>query len=282
MTPEIYNLLVVRWDFSALTGKRLPLTIHELNQLAQEEKERLYSLLIPDRAFELFKIDRRYFTNPAGGKVLEVRADPTLPFAVIELRERPEDRDCIFYLEIEDTAFGRFEVSFLVINDVRAPRFETDLDEQGRRTKFATVRRNIPEEVRAMQAGLAPGQVRKGLRLLGDFLSLALDFAESMGQDMILAEPLTYCAAITFEVHGFNYMRGRRKMEEIDRDFRPGGPLHEKLDGSTPFRRPGMEQTVRGRAWAIHDGILGEPWRGVEMYLMRKPAGICTFPGWEW
>ncbi len=272
---------MARWDFARLTGKKLPLTIHELNQLGQEEKERLYSLLIPDKAFQEFSIDRGSFTDPEGEKVLEVRAEPDLPFTVVELREHPGDRDCIFYLEVEDTAFGKFEVSFLVINDVRAPRFETDLDEQGRRTKFATVRRNLPEEVRAMRAGLAPGQVRRGLRALGDFLALALDFAESMGQDIILAEPLTYCAAIVFEAHGFNYMRGRRKMEEIHRDFQPGGPLFQKLDGSTPFRQPGMEKTVRGRAWAIHDGILGEPWRGVEMYLTRKPAGVCTFPGYE-
>jgi hypothetical protein len=271
---------MAKWDLAELTGKRLPLTIHELNQLEQEQKERLYSLLIPDRAFDLFGIDRRTFTNPAGEKVMEVKAEPHLPFTVLELRARPGDRDCIFYLEVEDTAFGKFEVSFLVINDVRAPRFETDLDEQGRRTKFATVRRNIPEEVRAMQAGLAPGQVRRGLGLLGDFLALALDFVESMGQDIILAEPLTYCAAVIFEAHGFNYMRGRRKMEEINRGFQPGGELFEKLDGSTPFRQRGMEKTVRGRAWAIHDGILGEPWRGVEMYLGRKPAGVCTFPGW--
>jgi len=101
-----------------------------------------------------------------------------------------------------------------------------------------------------------------------------------MGQDMVIAEPLAYNNAIIFESYGFNYVRGRRKMEEINAGFQPGGELFEKLDGSTPFRRPGMEKTVRGRAWAIHDGILGEPWRGIEMYRGMRPADVCTFPGW--
>ena len=52
-----------------------------------------------------------------------------------------------------------------------------------------------------------------------------------------------------------------------------------KLDGSTAFRQPGMDKTIRGRSWAIQDGILGEPWRGVEMYRMRKPADVSTVSG---
>ena len=33
--------------------------------------------------------------------------------------------------------------------------------------------------------------------------------------------------------------------------------LHRALDGSTAFRRPGFDRTIRGRSWAVHDGILG-------------------------
>jgi hypothetical protein len=270
---------MVKQRFAQLTKGKPFHDIRSLNQLPQEAREQLYSLLVPAQACDTFGIDRSSFTNPAGEKVLNVEADPRTPYALVELREKPGDRDCIFYLELEDTSFGKFEVSFLIINDPRAPRFDTDVDTEGRRTKFATVRRNLPEEVRAMQAGLAPGQVRKGLRLLDDFLSLVQDFAGSLGQDMIISEPLTYNAAIIFESDGFNYMRGRRRMDEINRGFQPGGELFQKLDGSTPFRQPGMEKTVRGRSWAIHDGILGEPWRGVEMYLLPRPAGISTFPG---
>jgi hypothetical protein len=265
-------------EFKELAGKAPHRNIHDLNQLDVDAKERIYSLLIPDRVFSLFDIDRESLTNLYGERVVEFKASPRSTFAIIEVREHPGDQDCIFFLEIEDTAFFKIDINFLIINDPHSPRFETDLDETGRRTKFATVRRNIPEEIRAMEAGLSPGQVRKGLRLLRHFVPLAVAFVSAMGQDMIIAEPLAYNNAIVFEGYGFTYLRGRRRMKEINEGFQPGGELLERLDGSTPFRQPGAEKTVRGRAWAIHDGILGEPWRGIEMYRPLKPADVCTFP----
>ncbi len=265
-------------EFKRLVGDARAHSIHDLNQLQQRVKERLYSLLIPDRVFGKFGIDRENFTNREGERVVEINGPARSTFAIIEVREHPGDQDCIFFLEIEDTAFFKIDINFLIINDPRGPRFNTDQDEVGRRTKFATVRRNIPEEIRAMQAGLAPGQVRKGLRLLRYFVPRAAAFVHAMGQDMIIAEPLAYNNAIIFESYGFNYIRGRRKMDEINEGFQPGGEYFEKLDGSTPFRQPGMEKTVRGRAWAIHDGVLGEPWRGIEMYRRTEPSDVCTFP----
>lgn len=265
-------------EFGRLIGDARHHNIHELNQLDQERKERLYSLLVPDRVFTLFELDRKTFTNLYGERVVEIKASPDSTYAIIEVREHPGDQDCIFFLEIEDTSFFKIDINFLIINDPHSPRFNTDIDETGRRTKFATVRRNIPEEIRAMEAGLTPGQVRKGLRMLKYFVPRSAAFIAAMEQDMIMAEPLAYNNAIVFEGYGFNYIRGRRKMEEIDEGFRPGGEYFEKLDGSTPFRQPGMEKTVRGRAWAIHDGILGEPWRSIEMYRRVEPSSVCTFP----
>lgn len=268
-------------ELVALTGDAPRNSIHALNQLPSEVKERIYTLLVPQRVFTMFSIDPHTFRNSQGERVVNVIAPRQAGFAIIEVRERPDDRDCIFFLEIADTAFFKVEITFLIVNDPRSPRFNTDIDDAGRRTKFGTARRNIPEEIRAMQAGLAPGQVRRGLHLLKDFLPLALRFISAMGHDMLVAEPLAYHDAIIFEKYGFNYMRGRKKMEDIDRRFRPGGDLLMKLDGSTPFRMPGMEKTVRGRSWAIHDGILGESWKDVEMYRhVKNPAGVCTFPGW--
>ena len=264
--------------FRELAGDVPHRNIHDLNQLDEERKERVYSLLIPDKVHDMFGIDRTTLTNPDGDRVVDIKAPSRSTFAIIEVREYPGDQDCIFCLEIEDTAFFRIDINFLIINDPRAPRFDTDIDATGRRTKFATVRRNIPEEIKAMEAGLTPGQVRKGLRMFGDFVPIATTFVSSMGQDMIIAEPLAYNNAIVFENYGFNYIRGRRRMTEIDEGFQPGGELYERLDGSTPFRQPGMEKTVRGRSWAIHDGILGEPWRGIDMYRPLKPADVCTFP----
>ena len=85
---------------------------------------------------------------------------------------------------------------------------------------------------------------------------------------------------ILFERLGCNYVKGLRKMQWIQMAFQPGGPLHDKLDGSTPFRQPDAWRTVRGRSWAIHDGILGEPWHGIKMYKrVKHHAGVDTFPG---
>ncbi len=257
-----------------------PITsIHSLNQIDTEKKEDIYQRLIPTELFTRFEIDRHTFLNKQGEHVVNFISPKQTGFAIIELRLHPEDKDCIFFLEIADTSFSQVEITFLIMNDPYGERFNTDIDEVGRRTKFGTARRNLSEELRAMEAGLAPGQVRKGLGQMTGFIQLARSFFKEMRHDMIVAEPLAYHNAIAFEHYGFNYMRGKKKMEEINQGFRPGGELFKLLDGSTAFRRKGMETTVRGRSWAIHDGILGEPWRGVEMYLnLDKPADINTFP----
>jgi hypothetical protein len=96
-------------------------------------------------------------------------------------------------------------------------------------------------------------------------------------------EPLTYHAAILFERLGCNYVTGVRKMKWIQDSFQPGGVLHKALDGSTPFRQPDAWRTVRGRSWAIHDGILGERWYGLRMYKRAgRNSGVNTFPDGEW
>jgi hypothetical protein len=267
-------------EFEALAGDLPHHDIHALNQVESELKEKIYSLFIPDKLFDLFDVSRDNFCNRNGERVIKFIAPKRAGFAIIEFRESPEDRDCIFFLELADTPFFKLEITFLIVNDPRSPRFGIDIDSSGRRTKFGTARRNIPEEIRAMEAGLAPGQVRHGLRLLEDFLPGTLQCLSVMGQDMLLAEPLTYHDAIIFERYGFNYVHGKKTMEEINGGFKPKGGLYLKLDGSSPFRQPGAEKTVRGRSWAIHDGILGEPWKGVEMYrAVNREADVCTFPG---
>ncbi|MCJ7707499.1 MAG: hypothetical protein MUO38_07760, partial [Anaerolineales bacterium] len=63
----------------------------------------------------------------------------------------------------------------------------------------------------------------------------------------------------------------------------PGGPLHQQLDGSSPFRQPGMATSILGRSWAVHDGVLGAPFTGVTMYKrVGEHAGVDTFPAGVW
>jgi hypothetical protein len=85
---------------------------------------------------------------------------------------------------------------------------------------------------------------------------------------------------VRYEGYGFDYLTGKQLMHWIDREFQPGGILFQRLDGSTPFRQPGMEKTVRGRSWAIHDGILDQPWDNIRIYkTIGEDAGVRTYTG---
>ena len=76
---------------------------------------------------------------------------------------------------------------------------------------------------------------------------------------------------------------GKRLMESIHAGFQPGGDLHAQLDGSNPFRKPEAADSIRKRSWAIHDGLLGEPFTNVTMYKgVGKSAGISTTKDCKW
>jgi hypothetical protein len=109
------------------------------------------------------------------------------------------------------------------------------------------------------------------------------NFLRSLKHELYFAEPLYYHNALVFERYGFNYEKGRKRMETIQEGFEPGGHLLQKLDGSTPFRQPEAANSIRLRSWAIHDGILGEPFTDVTMYKhVGKQAGINTCTGCSW
>jgi hypothetical protein len=264
----------------------------DINALETAEKERIYCSIIPPRIFGLLETSPHTFCGVDGRRRVTIISPQGMGLARIEVRAHPDDRHTVFFLDIADTHYRQMELSFCIINDPAAPRFDVDVDESGNNNCFATLGRNRPEEVRSMQAGLFPNQTSQGLRMFGEFFSRFECFVDALGMDMIVAEPLTYDNAIRFEKYGFDYLNGRRMMEEINREFRPGGVLFNDLDGSTPFRMPGMEKTVHGRSWAIHDGILDEPWddvsvdkildepwEEVKIYKMiGQHAGLNTFP----
>ncbi len=154
----------------------------------------------------------------------------------------------------------------------------------GTRTNFRVFKRNVVAEVAALQAGLAPGQIRRGLRVLRDILAAFEIIIWERGHDMYYIEPLFYHNAIIFERYGFTYQQGQRWMESINTRFSDNSsPFIARLDGSTPFRTLQAAQSVRGRSWAIHDGILGEPFTDVHMYKrVGKNAAPETFPGGVW
>jgi hypothetical protein len=258
----------------------LPRTIYEINQLPETERAALLSALIPTRLLEMFSIDPATFRNPAGEACVKLTCPEGMPFFQIDVRRSPGDKDASYFLDVSNTPFGQMEISFIIVNDPDGERFTIDRDEHDHETYFGTARRNIPEEIRAMEAGLAPGQVRRGLRMMHDMVACWDAFFDHLGYRFYFLEALGYNSAILYERTGFQYLKGKEKMSWIDREFQPAGELYARLDGSTPFRRPEHARSVRGRAWAIHDGILGEPWESPKMYkTVGVHAGVSTFSG---
>jgi len=254
-------------------------SIYAINNLPEKEREKWYGILIPPELLARYHIDPESFRGENGEKLVRIWSNSGAPFMRIELRRRLDDQDPVLSVDLSDTPHRQIELSFIIINDPESERFNIDKDEEGRDTYFGTSTRNIKEEERAMAAGLAPGQVRKGLRMISRFFPRMEQFVESLGKDLYVLEPLTYHGALLYEKYGFGYLKGYRYMKEIHEGFLPGGVLYNRLDDSNPFRRKGAEKTIRGRSWAIHDGILGSPWNPPTMF---KPlgfnVGVCTFP----
>jgi hypothetical protein len=254
-----------------------------IRTLAEPQWLELFRILIPWDCFAQFHIEPETFQDPHGrlrlrvlyrnrGRVLNVRiTDPDDPMDPIY---------SIFLGEYGDDGVDAIGIN---INDPRSRRFEVDLDQFGRipADQFSG-RRNVKEEIEAMKAGLAPGQVKKGLRWFGEALAGLEAFLKRLNKRFIHCEAMAYHNAMIYERHGFGYefRTFRDEMSWIDREFRaPSGILYKRLDGSSAFRQRGYERTVRGRSWAIHDGIMGRPWaKPLMVKEVEIHAGVNTFP----
>jgi GNAT superfamily N-acetyltransferase len=253
--------------------------IRQINQLPTEEREAIYRRLIPLRVIELLNLDPASGRDARGNPLVTYVCPPDQGFVRIEVRTHPPDQDCVYLLKLTQPTEEFVEIAFILANDPHAERFDVDRDPAGNPLGILSGIRNAAEEVRAMRAGLAPGQVRRGLRLFRQVLPLVESFASELGKQQISIEGLCYHHAILYERYGFGYLTGRDRLEDIHRGFEPGGVLHRRLDGSTPFRMPEAAATVRGRSWAIRDGILEEAWRIPRLYrIVGQAMAMPTFP----
>ena len=256
-------------------------SIGQINALAPDQQSEIYSSLLPVELILRFGIEPDEVA--AGADPALFRIDARSRSVALSLKHAPDAEDPLLYLQLADTASGQIEVVLFVVNDPRAERFDIDRLPDGTPTHFGTQARNVAEEIRAKDAGLAPGQVRRGLRLTRNLVPILERFVANLHHDAYYIQPLAYHNAILFERLGFAYVMGLGRMEWIHREFLPGGLLYRRLDGSTPFRQPGAQETVRGRSWAIHDGIMGMPYEGIKMYKqVGIHAGVITFPNALW
>jgi hypothetical protein len=256
-----------------------PSTIGGINKLPEDQKRAVYGRYIPKELIEKFRLpdpirdqERLQFRFASGASDVEMM-----------LYHEPGFPDPILYAHLSDTMNGQIHVLLYILNDPDAPRFNVDKMPDGSPTKFGILQRNLEAERAAMQAGLSPGQVRKGLRLLQPATAAFEEFVTSLGHDMYFVEPLYYHNAVIFERYGFAYQMGRRQMEGIQAGFQERGDLRQRLDNSNPFRSSRAADSIRLRSWAIHDGILGEPFTNVTMYKrVGRSANLNTAPGCDW
>ena len=275
-------------DPSRLTGEWLsrdsssPISLKQINDLDTNIKRRVYRNLLPPSLLSAQNIDPINWSGVDGDECVRLSANPGSGYVTIFARKNGFEEMEFFRLEFADNAFNGIDIHILVLNDPNSRTFHTDVDENGKPTSFGTVRRNIAEEIHAKQHGLAPGQVRSSLgasRVIFEYLD---NFMSTLGQQAYFMEPLTYASAWIFEKRGCAYVRGHQIMDQINQEFQPGGELFRALDGSSSFRKQDQWNTVRGRAWAIHDNILEKidrTWDDIRMVKqVGKHAGVNTFP----
>lgn len=257
-----------------------PSTIGGINLLPDEEKRRIYYGLIPRELLEYFQLPRK--PGALFDSFTQFRFAPGSSNVEMSLFHEPSFPDPILYGHLTDTVNGQIHVLLYILNDPASARFDVDKMPDGRITHFGTLRRNIEAEKAALEAGLAPGQVRRGLRMLQAAVIGFENFVEDLGHDLYFVEPLYYHNAVIFERYGFAYQQGKKLMERIHQGFLENGDLINKLDDS-PFRSPEAINSIRLRSWAIHDGILGEPFTNVTMYKgISRSAGVSTTADTKW
>lgn len=278
VVPDLGDITISLLERDSVT----PITIKQLNNLSEAIKRRVYRGLLSPALLTRFGVDPITWMDSEKNELVTLKADSGSGVVFLSAQRTSSPTDEFFTLELADNAYNGIDLNLLVLSDPSAPRFETDYDADGNPTMFGTLRRNLEAEKNAKEAGLAPGQVRSGLSSSKGVFEQVESFLSTLGHRAYFLEPLTYASAQVFERRGFAYVRGHKLMDDIHREFQPGGRLHACLDGSTPFRQPDQWNSIRGRAWAIHDGVLSALDANWDKFRMVKQigkhAGVTTFP----
>ena len=166
-----------------------PRSIAAINKLPESQKREIYARFIPPRLLEQFQINPS-LEDAEGQPLAKFRYREGSTDFVIELRHEFEAEDPLFFAHLTDTMNGQIHVLLYIVNDPHSDRFDVDRMPDGRRTQFGLELRNLQAEQAAMQAGLAPGQVRRGLRSLAHAVPAFEAFVESLGHSVFFIEPL--------------------------------------------------------------------------------------------
>ena len=278
IVPDVASISAAQLE----SDPAIPITLRQINALPLNAKRRIYRALLPLNLLTRFRVDPITWNGSGGGQCVSLWADEGANHLALGVSPAAHPHNEFLRLELADNAINGIDLNMLVLSDPAEEYFRIDYDGNGSPTLFGTARRNLAAEQRAMQAGLAPGQTYKGLGASAEVFQQLETFLATLGHRAYFLEPLTYVSAWVFERRGFAYVRGHKLMDDIHTEFQPGGRLHRMLDGATPFRQPDQWRTVRGRAWAIQDGILegiDARWDALRMVKqVGRHAQVETFP----
>jgi hypothetical protein len=264
-------------------GSQAPVFLRDVAAWDVDRQRMLFQTLVPVDMLVKYGIDPVSLTDPHGRSVAYARTGLGMGSYRFELYHTGGALEPMAELELADTQFNQIEVVWVTLQDPLAHRYDIDVLPGGASTMRGTVGRNLVAEEAAMAAGLAPGQVRRGLRAFGWLAERIETLMLCLNQREYMAQPLFYHTALLFERYGFSYVQGQALMEDLHAGFLPGGDLRERLDGSTAFREPALADSIRGRSWAIHDGIAGDRWDRVRMVKrLGVNAHVRTAPGIVW
>ena len=262
---------------------RRPVFLREVLDWELRWQRMLFQILVPVQVLVQYDIDPIDLTDAEGRTVAFSRPGADRSSFRLELYPSGNAREPMAELEMADTQFNQIEIVWVAMQDPAAPRFDIDVVPVDAESIFGAAKRNLVAEAAALNAGLSPGQVRRGLNAFRWLAERIETVMVCLNQSEFIAQPLYYHTAVLFEQVGFSYIHGMARMEAINQGFAPSGELLAKLDYSTPFRHPERANTIRGRSWAIHDGILPESWDRVRMIKrVGVHAGVNTCPGVPW
>lgn len=264
-------------------SRESPIFLREVANWDMRWQRMLFQILVPPTLLVEYHIDPIKLTDAEGRPVIFTRVGTDRSSFRLELFHSGDSVEPMAEIELSDTAFNQIEVLWVSLQDPTAPRFDIDVLPSGETTSRGTASRNLSAEAAAKAAGLTPGQVRRGLHSLRWLAERLETLMLCLNQRDYIVQPLYYHTAVLFEQYGFAYIQGQGRMEFIHQGFASGGELRARLDGATPFRQPEQAGSIRGRSWAIHDGILDCSWDRVRMVKrIGVNAGVNTCPNIPW
>lgn len=159
-------------------------SISGLNNLSYQQRVNYVRLMVPPTLFERFNIHPESLTDASGNELLKWVGEPGSSSVEISLFHEAGATDPLMYFHLTDTISKQIHVLLAVINDPHSPRFDIDRMPDGSKTHFGVFKRNVEAELGALNAGLAPGQIRRGLRALRDAMLAFETFLKELEHDI--------------------------------------------------------------------------------------------------